>query len=213
MFDKHATKLSKKALELDSVCVNIGLLVLLSIRQPFEAMPKQFIDVMKHGDQSKYLFGWKREGYRTLLNRGAEFRNLANIAYSDKSNEATNSLILTLMEVQGMGIVKASFYAQMLINDGACLDSHNLTRLGMDASQFKTPKTLKLETVHKKLRAYNAVWRAEGSSAYWWDSWCNYLAKRPRNGFKSGFEVSEMHLLPLMSEQDITERWLNGESP
>ena len=193
-FHSDCRKISETAMQDLQVFKNCGYLVLLSIRQPFYNMPIQMADVWSNGRDSKYLFGYKRAGFDFLQNHGARLQKIAQDA---KRNDDLDSLILAFLEVPNMGIVKASFFAQMTVGNGACLDTHNLNRLGLPDTFFRFPKSLKIEMVHKRIRAYNAIWQSEGDSAYWWDSWCDYVAKQNRNKFESGFQVSKFHRIVL----------------
>lgn len=193
-FHRDCIDISSAALADVQVFKNVGSLVLLSIQQPFITMPNQMADVARNGRESKYLFGHKRAGFDFI---GMHAPRLQRIARDAKSSGDLDSLILALLECPNLGIVKASFFAQMAIADGACLDTHNLTRLGLAETFFRMPKTLKLESVHKRIRTYNTVWRNEGDSAYWWNTWCDHVAKQTRNKFEDGAQVSRYHRLVL----------------
>lgn len=200
-FATDCIDISNAALSDIQVFKDAGALVLLSIQQPFITMPGQFADLRRNGRDSKFLFGHKRAGYDFIQQHAVRLQRIARDA---KASGDLDSLILAFLECPNLGIVKASFYAQLTIADGACLDSHNLTRLGLAETFFRTPKTLKIESVHKRIRTYNTVWRNEGDSAYWWDSWCDHvanqkLAKRDqwKAAFGSGAAVSRMHRLAL----------------
>lgn len=180
---------------------NVGSLVLASIRQPFIVMPLQMADIWEHGRDSKFLFGHKRAGFDFIQHYAARLQKAARIAHESGD---LDSYILTLLECPNLGIVKASFFAQMTVADGACLDMHNLQRLGLSETAFRLPKGLKLDSVHKRIRAYNAVWRSEGDSAFWWDSWCDHVASQQlskrdswKADFGSGEKVSQLHRLAL----------------
>lgn len=149
------------------------------------------------GAESQYLFGWKREGFLTLVREAESFRLAANEYRAAPSDAGLDALVQRFMAVPGLGIVKASFMAQLLVGDGACLDSHNLERLGLRAEFFKTPKTLKAATIAEKIKTYRLTWQARGDSAFWWDSWCDLLAARYPKHFQDGRAVSALHTLAL----------------
>lgn len=180
---------------------NVGSLVLASIRQPFIVMPLQMADIWEKGRESKFLFGHKRAGFDFIAQHAKRLQKAACIAYE---NDDLDSYILTLLECPNLGIVKASFFAQMTVANGACLDMHNLQRLGLSETAFRFPKGLKLDSVHKRIRSYNTVWRNEGDSAFWWNSWCDHVAAQQlskRDAWKadygSGAAVSRLHRLAL----------------
>lgn len=193
-FHRDCLDISKAALVDLDVFKNVGSLVLCSIQQPFITMPRQMADLWANGRESKYLFGHKRLGYDFLQ---VHARRLQRLAFECKASGDLDSLILGLLETPNLGIVKASFFAQMAIGEGACMDTHNLTRLGLASNAFATPKSLKLDSVHKRIRTYNSIWQNEGDSAYWWNSWCDHLATQTRNKFTSGDMVSRYHRLTL----------------
>lgn len=155
----------------------------------------QMADVWENGRTSKYLFGSKRAGYDFIVEHAERLQDMSKRAAAGSIDLET--YVMALLETPNMGIVKASFMAQLTAADGACLDTHNLRRLGLAEDAFKTPKTLKMESVQARIRSYCAVWRAEGSSAFWWNSWCDYLAAQGRNKFTSGEQVSRWHRLAL----------------
>lgn len=193
-FHHDCIEIANASLQDLDVFKNVGALVLLSIRQPFIVMPQQMADVWEKGRDSAFLFGHKRHGFDFIQTHAVRLQRLAREV---KQSGDLDSYILALLECPNLGIVKASFFAQMTVADGACLDSHNLARLGLAETAFRLPKTLKIDSVHKRIRAYNAVWRMEGDSAYWWNSWCDHVAKQTRNAFASGAQVSSFHRLAL----------------
>ena len=193
-FKAHCVPLSEAARQSSATFLDVASLVLLSIQQPWYGMPKQFADVRAKGDASVYLFGHKRAGYAYVRDNVETLRHAAIEAHASGDLE---SLILRYLDVPCLGLAKASFLAQMTIGDGACLDVHNLRRLGLPVSAMRMPKTLKPTSVAKRVQVYNDAWRSEGDSAHWWDTWCDAPVANPYNKFNNGFEVSAMHTLPL----------------
>lgn len=169
------------------VFLKTALMVLLSIRQPWLKIPEQFQDVMQIGSDSKYLFGFKRDGYKTVMHNLDHFHGAVKNYDGD-----LNGLILTFMDVPGLGLAKASFLAQLTVGDGACLDTHNLHRIGKDDKFTRVDKSAK--NILERIEAYNEAWRPYGNSAFWWDSWCDFIGSR--YGI-TGAEVSALHRLPL----------------
>jgi hypothetical protein len=193
-FQMHCVPLSEAARQSDSVTLDVFTLVLLSIQQPWYGMPRQFADVRAKGDESVYLFGHKRAGYQYVSAHVAELRDAAKRAHDTGD---LDSLILRYLDVPSLGLAKASFAAQMTMADGACLDVHNLRRLGLGPSAMRLSKKLKPDSIARKVQEYNEAWRKVGDSAHWWDSWCDALVFNSYNKFENGFEVSAMHTLPL----------------
>jgi hypothetical protein len=194
-FDHDARVIAREARESVDVFFWIAVFVILTIRQPFHTMRVQMADVRAKGAESRYLFGWKRQAFRFLAEHKAELQGAAIACHAGKLS--LDSLIQEYLRIPGLGIVKASFLAQMTVEDGACLDTHNLRSLGLSESAFKTPKTLKPETIAQRISAYNAVWRNIGDSAHWWNSWCDMVATLYPARYGNGAEVSGLHRLPL----------------
>lgn len=157
----------------------IAALVLLSIRQPFYLMGTQVADVARNDYASRFLFGWKSAGLHYVRANKKALHASARACHD--GTKTLDDLILDYLAVPGLGIVKASFLAQMTVGDGACLDTLNLRTLGLSETAFRLSKTLTVKTVKARIAAYNAVWRSVGDSAHWWDSWCDLVAGRSHN--------------------------------
>ena len=180
----------------------IAALVLLSIQQPFVQMPRQIADVAQDGAESQWLFGYKSAGFDFVRRNKRALWESARACHAGKIS--LDDLILDYLAIPNMGIVKASFLAQMTVGQGACLDTLNLRTMGLSETAFRTPKALKPVSIRKRIATYNAAWRAHGDSAYWWDSWCDLVGNRTHNvrgykigGFANGSEVSHVHRLAI----------------
>jgi hypothetical protein len=92
-------------------------------------------------------------------------------------------------------MVKASFICQMLGFNVACLDVHNLNRLGLDVKDVTLPKGLTDKTKLKKIKAYVHLTQKQGS-VYWWNSWCDYVAEKggANKLLPTGEDVSAFHV-------------------
>ena len=109
------------------------------------------------------------------------------------SVEACVAAIELFLAVPNLGMVKAAFAAQCLGFNVACIDSHNLKRLGMNENQVKLGK-VKPETRTKNITAYVEMTQEQGSE-YWWDSWCEYVAGNQANRqLDTGDVVSRYHV-------------------
>jgi len=196
LFDIDCLPIVARAQDSADSFPGIGALVLCSIRQPFAIMPIQMADVARNGASARSLFGWKSAGFAYIQANKVALHRAAVGAYG-KAEELDN-LIMRYLAIPGLGIVKASFLAQMTVGAGACLDSHNLASIGLNLLTFRTPKKLKESSIRKRLTAYNAAWQAVGSSAAWWDSWCEGMAARRDSWFLRGAaQVSALHRLAI----------------
>lgn len=196
LFKRDALRLVEASRENPGVIFRIIIMTLLSIRQPWYRVPEQFDDVFGRGRNSSYLFGFKRAGYDYAYN------NMAHLHGAVKNYDGNlERLIVEFMKVPGLGLAKASFVAQMTVGDGACLDSHNLRRIGLDASFTRLDKSRPEEVLCDRVAIYNEFWTKYGDSSYWWDTWCEALASSNPNRYSSADEVSAIHLLPLLQEE------------
>lgn len=187
-FDRDAKFVGEAARDDRLVFLRTTLMVLLSIRQPWLRVPIQFQDVIDKGSDSSALFGFKRDGYRTVRANLDYFHGAVKNYDGD-----LDSLLIDFLKIPGLGLAKASFLAQLTVNDGACLDTHNLRRIGKEDSFIRLDKNAK--NVKERITAYNAAWREYGDSAYWWDSWCDFMAAKYHT---TGEEISAMHRLPVL---------------
>ena len=121
-----------------------------------------------------------------------------------ESVEACADVIQLFMAVPNLGMVKAAFLAQCLGFDVACIDSHNIKRLGLKPSIVSTPPSgMKPATVRRKVEDYINLCHTQadytngtGSTAeYWWNTWCEYVAgNRANRALDTGDVVSRYHV-------------------
>lgn len=162
------------------------MFAMLSIRTAVVTVPSQLDDVWAERADSKYLLGWKRDGYRHLvLNSPRLWRELCAVPLSEP--EAAMRLLIT---VPGLGIVKAGFVAQLMGFDVACLDSRNAEREGTNPKRYKINKGT--PAFERAIKAYIA--ETEGRAAEYWDAWCDYVAADYK---VTGLAISELHLAIL----------------
>jgi len=196
MYSTHASKIAQYGLNSPDGMVNVIRFTLCTIQQPLSGCLRQIKDIEKNGIQSKYLFGSKRQGLEyTIKNKEALHKGLLEIKSRNMDDLArTIEAVYFIMQVPSLGMVKASFVLQMLGFNVACLDSHNLKRLGLDIKHTKVPATLRPETKIKKITKYVKLTRIKGTE-YWWNSWCDYVAGNIGNkALTTGEAVSEFHV-------------------
>lgn len=190
MYDRDAKAIAGYAWASSDGLLDIIAFTLLTIRQPFHKMKQQMADVAVHGADSIYLFGFKRNGYVFAHeNKSILFANL-KVA---KLNNDREMAVHILTQVPGLGIVKASFVAQMLGFNTACLDTHNLSRLGITDKAFRLTGKETYEKKFAKIRLYQTLCDAEGDTAYWWNTWCDFVAGRRGSHLTTADEVSFYH--------------------
>ncbi len=196
MYSTHASKIAQYGLNSPDGMVNVVRFTLCTIQQPLSGCLRQIKDIEKNGIQSKYLFGSKRKGLEyTIKNKEALHKGLLEIKSRNIDDLArTIEAVYFIMQVPSLGMVKASFVLQMLGFNVACLDSHNLKRLGLDIKHTKVPNTLRPETKIKKITKYVKLTRIKGTE-FWWNSWCHYVAGNMANkALTTGEAVSEFHV-------------------
>lgn len=169
--------------------------VLCTIQQPLQSIERQREDIAQKGAESGYLFASKRDGWRYVHNhKGYLWRVMLDIMAREDDENRKADLIQHFMQVPGLGMVKAAFVVQCIGGGTACLDTHNLTRLGMTQSAVKIDAKLKPETVRNKVLDYVRLCDKTGGAAYWWDTWCEHVAGRRGSPLKTAREVSAYHV-------------------
>ena len=178
--------------------VNTGLFVLLTIQAGLSTVKGSMEKVSIDGVKANCLWGKKDEGYKYLIKHGDYLRSeMYKIADAKGYNsvEACADVVELFMQVPNLGMVKASFLAQCLGFNVACIDSHNVKRLGINPNLVKTPpKAMKPETARRKVEEYIVLTQREGSK-YWWNTWCEYVAGNKANRkLTTGNVVSKFHV-------------------
>ena len=183
----------------------IAAMVLLSIQQPFYRMPQYIADVVKRDLRSTYLFGHKRFGLEYVRWNKRQLWESARACY--KGEISLDDLIYCYLRIPNLGIVKASFLAQMTVGQGACIDTLNQRVLGVTEEFVAAPKTLTEKSMRRRIARYNAAWQSLGDTVWWWDDWCERLAARTHNAigsrigtFESGAQVSALHRLAITGD-------------
>ena len=175
--------------------------VLLSIQQPTQGLADKMLEVDQQGPECRHLnYGLKRAGFEYVqANKQAIFERLTEhvaLGLNDVDNIA--KALHYVYQTPNLGMVKAAFLLQLLGFNVACLDSHNLKRLGWKQSQVSITKGLKYETKIKKIKAYISTTQEKGT-AFWWDSWCHYVAGNIANKkLTTGQQVSQYHIQAIL---------------
>ena len=175
--------------------------VLLSIQQPTQGLADKMVEVDQQGPECRHLnYGLKRAGFEYVeAHKQAIFERLTQyVALGLDDVENISKALLYVYDTPNLGMVKSAFVLQLLGFDVSCIDSHNLKRLGWKQSQVSLPKTLKHESKMRKIRAYVSQTQQKGT-AYWWDSWCHYVAGNIANKkLTTGQQVSNYHIEAIL---------------
>lgn len=192
MYDRDMPRMRAHALASPDGLTDVIGFVLCTIQQPLQSVARQMADLRANGVNSKYLFGSKRAGYAYAL----EHKHVLHVAIV-KAVEVADPIgaVDVLSNIPGLGIVKASFVAQIVGLEASCLDTHNLKRLGLGEATFKLAKSVKHETKLGKIAKYLAICSETGGARFWWDSWCATVAGNKANrSLTSADAVSAYHV-------------------
>ena len=169
----------------------IGITFVLGTIQNALSNVGKFMDGVANGGADSISMTMKRNGYLYAVEHKHVLHEALKAAV--KHNDPVGAIDV-LTNVPNLGIVKAAFVAQLVGLDVACLDSHNLDRLGLNRAALKFAKTVKPETKLKKIQDYVHLTQVTGGTEYWWDTWCNYVAgNRGNKKLTTGDMVSKYH--------------------
>jgi len=169
----------------------IGITFVLGTIQNALSNVGKFMDGVANGGADSIAMTGKRNGYLYAVEHKYVLHEALKAAV--KHNDPVGAIDV-LTNVPNLGIVKAAFVAQLVGLDVACLDSHNLDRLGLNRAALKFAKTVKPETKLKKIQDYVHLTQVTGGTEYWWDTWCNYVAgNRGNKKLTTGDMVSKYH--------------------
>ncbi len=192
MYDRDMPLMRAHALASPAGLVDVVSFVLCTIQQPLQSVKRQMADIKANGGEAGALFGSKRNGYRYAVEHAAVLH-----AAIVKAVEVSDTIgaVDVFSNIPGLGIVKAGFIAQICGLEVACLDGHNLKRLGLGEAAFKLAKSVKPETKRRKIADYVRICGETGGARHWWDSWCDYVAGNKANrSLATGDAVSAYHV-------------------
>lgn len=195
MYDRDMPAMREIALSSPEGLTRVIAFVLATIQQPLQSVANQMADIKINGADSKYLFGSKRQGYQYAVDHAQVI--FAAVVKAVEIGDTVGAVDV-LTNIPSLGIVKASFVAQICGLEVACLDTHNLRRLGLGETAFKLAKSVKPETKRKKIADYVRICAETGGARHWWNSWCEFVAgNRANRSLTSGDAVSAYHVACL----------------
>lgn len=176
--------------------VNVVAFTMATIQMPLQTCLMQCQDISVNGYNSKYLWGWKKDGYDyAVAYRNTILHKLDRIRGDYYGQDAAAKAVALLSHTPGLGVVKAGFVAQMLGFDVACLDRHNLRKLGMDERSIKLDAKANEKKRLDKSKEYVALCNDTGGSEYWWNEWCGFVAGSKYNKrLDTAEKVSKFHV-------------------
>lgn len=182
-YKKHNPTIAA-AMRSDLTCFRRGVMfAVLSIRQSIRNMPAELDDLETEGMSCRFLFGWKRDAYRYVM-------DYCDVLQRDILNARTMAARMDVaLRVPGLGLVKAAFVLQLMGYDVACLDSRNVVREGRNPRAFRTDGKKSGPAFERKRDRYLA--EVKGRSARYWNDWCKDVAQEYG---MTAHEVSALHL-------------------
>lgn len=167
--------------------VTVGSFVLCTIQTPLSRVGEQLDDIRQNGLQSVSLWGNKRGGYYHMSLFRKELYDLL-LGRSESREETFYRVLAT----PGLGLAKTAFLMQLCGWETSCLDSHNIKRLGLPDQ--KLSMSTKPATKHRKIAQYLALCDSLGTSEWFWDDWCSYVAgNRMNKELPTAEAVSKYH--------------------
>jgi len=182
----------------DALVEGVVLFTLTTIQAGLSTCKGAMTKVRVDGLNANCLWGKKADGLayaRANADRlySETYKIIKTYGYDDP--EGCTEAILLYMAIPNIGMVKAGFICQQLGFNTACLDTHNLRRLGMSPSSTKISAKASPELIRKKVSAYVLLCIDKGGAKYWWDSWCNFVAGNSANrSLPTGKLVSNFHV-------------------
>ena len=198
MYNTHALEISEHALKTPEGLTSVIRFTLCTIQQSLYSCENQIADIEKHGFKSRFLKNkQKAKGLKYAMDNQVKLFWAVQELKKQSLNDVDTVVkaVRLFNDIPGIGMVKASFICQMLGFNVACLDVHNLNRLGLDVKDVTLPKSLTDKTKLKKIKAYVHLTQKQGT-VYWWNSWCDYVAKKggANKLLPTGEDVSAFHV-------------------
>lgn len=191
MYSEHATAIGHAMREDVEIFKRGCVFVILTIRQRIDRVGEQMEEVDQKRTSAECLFGWKRAAYSHIQLHGRSLWE--HLHWYREQGDDGRAAIRKLVEVPGLGIVKAAFAAQLFGFDVACIDSRNAEREGRRRDAFRYTKGVITERRFEKMLArYLSVTR--GRAEEYWDAWCEYVAA---DYGRTADDISGMHLAIL----------------
>jgi hypothetical protein len=194
MYLTHATEVQKFSKISSSNLVDVILMVVLSIQQPWYAVGNQLKDVKLNGINSRFIWGNKAKTYKSLMSR-KEFiysQYLAVLNSNKSDNDKALSLMNVFLQIDGLGMAKAGFVCQLSAGLVGCIDIHNLRMYSIPLKDLKLSKSIKSKAIkNRRVMNYISICHDIGTEKLW-NTWCNTIATKSKR-FEDGFHVSQVH--------------------
>lgn len=162
---------------------------LATIQQQFPTVPSILAEWRVNKTDARSMFASKRDGWRYV--REHQSRLWALLQHHSRELDTVGA-IDTLLEIPGLGTVKAGFVAQMLGFEVGCIDSQNQILYDVNPAPFAIREGMTARTRLRKIEGYVQLCASLGGSLALWTNWCNYIGDK-YSSFDSGWDVSSLH--------------------
>jgi hypothetical protein len=168
-----------------------ALLAVMSIQQAWHIVPVAMADLVKHGRNSRFLWGFKRDTYDYLIDES----NMDHLYGATMMTDNPVDLLDLWSTVPGLGLAKAGFVVQLTRGMVGCVDRHNADAYDVPPSQLVFPKgRMTMDAQRHKLEQYVHLTNSIGGSAFMWEQWCIMIAAKYPRSFESAQHVSRQHV-------------------
>jgi hypothetical protein len=202
MFSLHQDAIGEWARAHPDNLARVIQFAILSARVKFMNMPATIEDALRGRDG--VLYGHKAHAWHAAWQeREANHAMLMDIDGCPipylRLHEYADMLVLYLSQLDGLGLVKGGFVAQMAFGVSGCIDAVNVARFGLKAGTFTNYRTRpkRIRTLAGRLGAvqwYHSLVYECGGPARLWDEWCSAMNDRYPTIWRGPFGVSEYHL-------------------
>jgi hypothetical protein len=202
MYNPDAYQIADFAAESPINTFRVGLFVISTINQHFERVPYLLADYGQYGAYSRHYMGWQHAAIADLAFRQGELHTQV-LSWRDKGKRSRHKALRTMVEYSGFGIVKASFFIQLVLPDCGigCLDRHNLRLYGLSETAFSSIPQSTSGLTHK-INTYLALCDRLGGSESLWDKWCSYVSALRPHVFETADSVSKLHVECITGRDD-----------
>ena len=191
-FDKHNPLINRYAQKCWKNMVDMIMMVVLSIQQPWHSVGMQMYDYRDKGSGSRFVWGNKRSALLWLAANGEQLYYEALECLEFTGRKRSLALMNVFLQVPGLGLAKAGFCCQLFAGCVGCIDVHNLRRLSIPVTVLKLNKNASDVTKQKRIETY--VDACSQRRCRWlWNSWCNLIAKKQPERWRDGEHVSLVH--------------------
>lgn len=196
-FAAHQPKIAAYAKASPANMRRVYTFVLATIQQSLITTPDIVASFEAEGSASKFAFSAKATALDWLEENERHVYEAAMGIWDNVTNpdECEAALVSFFASCPGLGLVKAGFMVQLCFGLAGCLDTHNVTRFGLNENTFSAGrfKRAKTEKTRKRLvRQYLDLVRECGGCAQLWAEWCEYVAGRDK-AYEDARHVSRLH--------------------